>query len=368
MFEDLTTVSIAVGIIFGAIILSWVIGIAIKQLDKRYFAKTATELDNVLIGSIQFPLRIAIIVLGIQIAIEQIEKLQEILLPSIDGIFFVIYLFLVYVAFYRLIGGLSDWYAAEVVEKTETELDDKFLSFFRALAYSILTVIVIVILLGNFGIELSALVTTLGIGTLAVALAAQETLSDFISGFMIMLDQPFSVGDRVELLDIDTWGDVTEIGLRSTRILTRDNRLVSVPNSVIGKGLVVNYSDPNTVYRVQTHVGVAYGSDIDQARQVMVQAIMAEEWVMHEKPVEALMLEFGDSAMIFRVRCWIEDYIETRRVLDKMNTALYKALNKAEIEIPMPQRVVQLSRNTLVPEQADHSRLSGKGQSELTSK
>jgi small-conductance mechanosensitive channel len=359
MSDDLTNISIAVGAIIGGIILSWLVGIIIRQLDKRYFAKTTTELDNVLIGSIQFPLRIAIIILGVQIAIAQIEKVPETWTAAIEGIFFFIYLALVYVALYRLIGGLSDWYAAEVVEQTETELDDKFLSLFRALAYSILTVIVIIIFLGNFGIEPSALVTTLGIGTLAVALAAQETLSDFISGFMIMLDQPFTVGDRVALLDIDTWGDVTEIGLRSTRILTRDNRLVSVPNSVIGKGLVVNYSDPSTVYRVQTHIGVAYGTDIDQARQVMVQAIKAEEWVMHEKPVEALMLEFGDSALIFRVRCWIENYIETRRVIDKMNTALYKALNQSKIEIPMPQRAVHLNRNTLVPEQVDHSKVSG---------
>ena len=360
MFDDITNLSIAAGIVIASVILSWLVGILIRQLDKRYFAKTATQVDNVLINSIQFSLRLGIIVLGVQIAIKQIEYIPESWLTSIEGFFFVIYLLLVYIAFYRLIGGLSDWYAAEVVEKTETDLDDKFLSFFRALAYSILTVIVIVILLGNFGIELSALVTTLGIGTLAVALAAQETLSDFISGFMIMLDQPFTVGDRVELLDIDTWGDVTEIGLRSTRILTRDNRLVSVPNSVIGKGLVVNYSDPSTVYRVQTHLGVAYGTDIDQARQIMVEAIMAEDWVMHEKPVEALMLEFGDSAMVFRVRCWIENYIETRRVIDKMNTALYKALNKAEIVIPMPQRAVQLNQNILVPEQVNHSKVSGK--------
>jgi small-conductance mechanosensitive channel len=92
----------------------------------------------------------------------------------------------------------------------------------------------------------------------------------------------------------------------------------------------------------------------------MVEAITAEEWVMHEKPVEALMLEFGDSAMVFRVRCWIENYIETRRVIDKMNTALYKALNQAEIVIPMPQRAVQLNQNILVPEQVDRPKVSGK--------
>jgi small-conductance mechanosensitive channel len=118
--------------------------------------------------------------------------------------------------------------------------------------------------------------------------------------------------------------------------------MVSVPNSVIGKGLVVNYSDPDTVYRVETHVGVAYGTDIEQARSVMIEAIRAEDWVMKDERIEALFLEFGDSALIFRVRCWIKDYVETRRIMDKMNTALYQALNEAGIAIPFPQRDVHL--------------------------
>jgi small-conductance mechanosensitive channel len=135
---------------------------------------------------------------------------------------------------------------------------------------------------------------------------------------------------------------VKEIGLRSTRIRTRDNRMVSVPNKVIGNGLVVNYSDPNTVYRVQTSVGVAYGTDIEEARRVMIDAIRAQAWVMEERRVEALFLGFGASSLDFTVRCWIEHYVETRRIIDKMNTVLYHALNEAGIEIPFPQRDLHL--------------------------
>ena len=164
-----------------------------------------------------------------------------------------------------------------------------------------------------------------------------------------MLDQPFAIGDRVDLQDLNTWGDVVEVGLRSTRILTRDNRLVTVPNSVIGKGLIVNYSDPSTVYRVQTHVGVAYGTELEQARSTMIEALREESWVMEDMPVEALMLEFGESALTFRVRCWIEDYVDTRRVLDQMNSALYRALQRAEIEIPSPRRDVRLYQSGVIP-------------------
>jgi len=118
-----------------------------------------------------------------------------------------------------------------------------------------------------------------------------------------------------------------------------------VPNAVIGKNRVVNYSVPSTKYRVETEIGVAYGTDIDQVRAVLIEAIRAEDWVMKNERIEALFLEFQDSGLLFRVRCWIEHYVETRRVIDKMNSALYRALSQADIEIPFPQRVVRIYGN-----------------------
>jgi MscS family membrane protein len=350
LLPGLTDFSVAVIIILAAILLSWVAGILLNYFTKRVFRKTTTKLDNVIIAAVTGPVRIAIIVAGFQLAIAQLSFIPGIWEERIDAFFFVVYLLLVYIAVYRLIGGISEWYGDEIVSQTDTDLDDKFLSFFRALANILITLIAFIMLLGHFGIELSALVTTLGIGTLAVALAAQETLSDIISGFMILLDQPFAIGDRVEIQDIDTWGDVKEVGLRSTRILTRDNRMVTIPNSVIGKGLVVNYSDPSTVYRVETHISIAYGTDVDQVREVMVEALRREDWVMKDRLVEALLLNFNDSALGFRVRCWIEHYMETRRVIDKMNTAIYKALNNLDIDISVPLRELKLQDTSIIPE------------------
>lgn len=350
MSEDIQNWTIALAIIIGSIVLSWLVGFVFNQLQKRYFSRTDTSLDDVTVGAVKFPLQLTIVIAGLEFGLRQMDiitsiKMQE----SISDFFFVLYLLIVYIAALRLISAVAHWYAEEVVSQTETELDDKFLSFFKALANAILTIIIIIMFLGRFGIEPSALVTTLGIGTLAVALAAQETLSDIISGFIIMLDQPFNVGDRVEILDINTWGDVTEIGLRSTRVLTRDNRMVAIPNSVIGKGLVVNYSDPSTVYRVQTHIGVSYDTDLEMAREVMIEAIRAQEWVMKDHPIEALMLEFGGNSLVFRVRCWIEHYVEKRRAIDRMNTALYYAVGEAGITIE-PLTTVQLYPSSVTPE------------------
>ena len=116
--------------------------------------------------------------------------------------------------------------------------------------------------------------------------------------------------------------------------------MVIVPNSVIGKSLIVNHSYPDTQYRIQIHIGVAYGTDVEKAREVIVNAVRQVEGVLPDRPVEALFVEFGDSALTFRVRWWLETYVDTRRMFDKVNTALYKSLNEAGIEIPFPHRVI----------------------------
>jgi small-conductance mechanosensitive channel len=116
--------------------------------------------------------------------------------------------------------------------------------------------------------------------------------------------------------------------------------MVVVPNSVIGKSLIVNHSYPDTQYRIQINIGVGYGTDLELARQTMIEAVQGVEGVLPDRPVEALFLEFGASALNFRVRWWLESYEDTRRMFDRVNTALYKALNEANIEIPFPQQDV----------------------------
>ncbi len=342
MNETFIEIGTSLLIIILAWALSWISKYFLSNIIRRLTKRTQTQLDDVILRAVDFPFRTAVFLGGVEFALLRLSFLTDAIRTGIENTFFVLYSLLIFLFIYRLIGGIFQWYGIEIAHKTETTLDDKFLELFRRIAYLILVMVFVVIVLGQFGIEVSALVTTLGIGSLAIALAAQETLGDMFSGFTIMVDQPFKVGDRVELLDINTWGDVVDIGLRSTRILTRDNRTVTVPNSVIGKGLIVNYSEPSTRYRVQTHVGVAYGTDIEKARQVMIEAIRAQDWVMKDQLIEALFLEFGESSLNFRVRCWIEHYVETRRIIDKMNTAIYIALNENDIQIPFPQREIRL--------------------------
>jgi MscS family membrane protein len=345
-FLDLTLeqwfdVGLAIGIFLViAIFGRWVIKVLFGRILRRFTQFTKNTLDDAILEAISPPLYWLALIYAFQFAHNRLSIVFEQLQFDFDQVYFVFFSLVGFIAAWRLIGNIATWYEEQLAKTGEVELSEQLLPFFRRIVLIILTLIVVIILLDYFNIEVSGLVTTLGIGSLAIALAAQAALSDTISGFVIMFDRPYRIGDRIEIQDLDTWGDVVDIGLRSTRIRTRDNRMVIVPNSVISKSLIVNHSYPDTQYRIQNHVGVAYGTDIEEARKVIVEAVREVEGVLTDHPVEALFLEFGDSALIFRVRWWLDSYVDTRRMFDSVNTAVYNALNEAGIEIPFPQRVV----------------------------
>jgi small-conductance mechanosensitive channel len=336
--QEWLDIGISAGIVVTALVLTRpILNFILDKIFSRFTNWTSSNLDNIIIAALRPPLYWIVVVIAIQIGISRIDFASRQLLEITDDVFFVLFALLGLVSLWRLINQVSDWYAEEVAPKTNTTLDEQIVPFAKRILIILLVAIVIIIVLGHFDVEISGLVATLGIGSLAIALAAQAALSDTISGFMIMIDQPYRIGDRIEIAELNTWGDVVDIGLRSTRIRTRDNRMVIIPNSVIAKSLVVNHAYPDVEYRIQVHIGVAYGSDLEFARETIVNAVRQAEGVLPHHPVEALFLEFGDSALIFRVRWWIETYVDTRRMFDKVNTAVYHALENAGIEVPPPQ-------------------------------
>jgi small-conductance mechanosensitive channel len=339
--EQWGEIAISVLMVFTAVVIGrWLVVMLVDRGIRRLVRRSKTSLDDAIVNALRTPLYWLLVIFVTEFAINRLEFLPESWQPWLDNIFYTLYLLTGFFLAGRLVHNLFMWYSQEMARKTESELDDQLIPFFRRVALVILGTIGIIMLLSHFDVDVSGLVTTLGIASLAIALAAQNTLSDTISGFTIMMDRPFRIGDRIEIQDLNTWGDVVDIGLRSSRVRTRDNRMVVVPNSVIGKSLVVNHAYPNTQYRIQVHIGIAYGSDIEIARNVMIEAVQGVEGVLANRPVEALFLEFGPSALLFRVRWWINSYEDTRRMFDRVNSSLYHALKEAGIEIPFPQQVV----------------------------
>lgn len=327
-------------LVLAVLFARFLIDLVFRRILSRLTSQTGTDLDDALLDAARLPLLWLVFALALEFAVRRLGFIPTEWGTTLNDVFFVLYTLLAFFFLGRVLDQVFKWYIEKVSQKTVTNLAEQILPFLRRVTFAVLLIIASIILLDRFEVEISALVTTLGIGTLAIALAAQAALSDTISGFVIMADRPFRIGDRIELLDLDTWGDVVDIGLRSSRIRTRDNRMVIVPNSVIGKSLIVNYSFPDKEYRIEIEMGVAYGSDLEVVRETIITAVRGVEGVLLDHPIDALLLRFGDSALIFRVRWWIESYVDTRRMFDKVNTAIYSALEEAGIELPFPQQEV----------------------------
>lgn len=339
--EEILNLMISMGMVLLTLLVGrWVMYRIVRRLTRLVADHTSRGLEGVLFEAFFQPMYWYVVLQVVRVAIDRLTFVPMDWDNTLNDVYFILGLVILFTALLRLIGHVANWYQDDVMPTTETQIDTQMLPFARRLLMVAVFLTGLIILLSHFNVDVSALVTTLGIGSLAIALAAQESLADTISGFIIMIDRPFRIGDRIEIQDLGTWGDVVDIGLRSSRIRTQDNRMVIVPNSVIGKSLVVNHTFPETKYRVETRIGVAYGVDLELVRETIRRSVQAVEGVLPDHPVEVLLVEFGDSALVFRVLWWLGTYEGVRLMYDRVNSAIYKGLNQAGVVIPFPQRTV----------------------------
>jgi small-conductance mechanosensitive channel len=214
----------------------------------------------------------------------------------------------------------------------------------RFVAKALFGILALVVVLENLGIKLTAVWTTLGVGSVAVALALQETLANFFAGFYLQLDRPIRVDDYVKL-DSGQEGFVQKMGWRSTRIRTLWNNTVIVPNSKLASDIITNYSMPEPGMSLRLPVGVSYSADAD-----LVERVLLEETREAAKEIPALLLEpppmvrfmpgFGDSSLNFTLICRIATYVDQYVVQDTLNKRILARFRKEGIQIPFPQRDV----------------------------
>jgi small-conductance mechanosensitive channel len=203
----------------------------------------------------------------------------------------------------------------------------------------VITVNATLLILHAWHVDITPLLASAGIAGVIAGLASQSVLSNVFSGLHLLIDRPFKPGDYV-ILSSGERGEVVEIGLRSTNVLTRDDLLVSVPNAVLANSKIINESAPQTRSRVRIKVGIAYGSDIDQVEEILLHVAEREKDVESEPTPRVRFRSFGDSSLEFELLCWIVRPADRGLVTHHLNRAVYKEFNKAGIVIPVPQRDV----------------------------
>jgi small-conductance mechanosensitive channel len=312
----------------------WIIHKVLHKITTR----TKTTLDNRLISASARPIGFFIIVLGLNYTVKSFSNLMsEGVREHVDGVFYILVAWAITVWLMRMVTNFFQWYADEVAQRTESTVDDEFIPLIVRLSRIAIAAVALIIVLKHFNQDVQSLVVSLGVGSLALALAAQETLANMIAGFVIMTDRPFRVGDRIELSDGKV-GDVYQVGLRSTKLMTFDNTLVIVPNSEIVKERLINRSYPDPIIRVRIDVGVSYSSDVDKVREILVQTFVDHPEILEEPEPRAYFLDFGDSSLNFMVQGRVDSWKKQFGVAHELRCEITRRFREADIEIPFPQR------------------------------
>ena len=330
-----------------SVLVAKVVEVLLCGVLHRLARRTTTEFDEKLIEALHRPIFVSVLLVGLRMAVVILGPPAAVLSWT-DSVVQTVALFVWVVAGLKIITLVAA--GLRGAKGTREWLDDRTLPLFDNLARLVLLGAATYFLLLAWNLNISGWLASAGIAGLALGLAAQDTLSNIFGGLSIIADAPYKVGDWVNL-DAGERGQVTKIGLRSTRLITRDDVEITVPNAAIAGAKIINESGgPSKKSRVTVHVGVAYGSDVDRVREVLLRAAQSVEYVVEDPEPRIRFTEMADSALVFRVLCWIRFPEERGRCVDGLNTAIYKALNAEGIQIPFPQRDVHLYQAAAAPQ------------------
>lgn len=324
--------------LLGFVALGKISELVLSKLLLKIVGRSRSSFDDELVIILQRPVYITFTLIGLAVA-TRIIRLSD--TPSFItlGILSTIAVFVWYAfsrhAFAILLNALSQNVA-------KSNLNASMLPLLETVARVVMLALAIYFIFLAWKIDVTAWLASAGIIGLALSFAAKDTLANLFAGVTIAADAPYKKGDFI-ILESGERGMVTHIGLRSTRLLTRDDVEITVPNGIIGQGKIVNEAGgPSTRHRIRVAVGVAYGSDIDQVISVLDEIAVAHESVCETPPPRVRFRKFGESSLDLELLCWIDKPIDRGRVLHELNCTIYKRFNKDGIEIPFPQRALHL--------------------------
>ena len=227
--------------------------------------------------------------------------------------------------------------------KSQGKMGQDIFIIFKNFIYVALLGLGLIWLLSVWKVNLTPLFASAGIAGIAVGFAAKDTLANFFGGISIFFDRCYKVGDYV-ILDSGERGEVVDIGIRSTKIKTRDDILITIPNSIMANSKIINETAPVPRYRLRVPVGVAYGSDLRRVEQLLVEAAKAHPLVKREPFPRARIRQFSSSSIDFELLCWVKDPADRGLVIHELFHTIYQTFDANGITIPFPQLDVHLEQ------------------------
>ncbi|WP_416839419.1 mechanosensitive ion channel family protein [Haloferax sp. DFSO52] len=338
--SGLTAIEVTLLVLLISIGGAFVMEAVVIRLLLQYTSRTETTLDNIVIQELRWPIVVTVSLAGVYLfslspavatalVVDEATLRQFFGLPSISiGIV------------------VWAWALNRLVNRLVESVKDKGSRFDFAPVFSNIWTLVVSIgtigaLLYLWGIEITPLFAGAGIAGIAVGFAAKDTVANFFGGIALYFDDTYKIGDYV-VLDSGEAGTVVKVGIRSTTLLTRDELLVTVPNSVLNAAKIINESAPDRRRRMKVPIGVAYGTDIDKFETILVELALDEPLVLDTPRPRARFRQFGADALEYELVCWVNSPLKRGKATHNINREIYNRLNEADIGIPYPQRDVHV--------------------------
>lgn len=343
---------LAIALILLGFLIGWLLKSGIHYLLERLHQSTKSELDYEIAHYLTKPVFHTTVTFFGVVALIILE------LPGALEAFLV----KVAITLLLLFWGRAWFRASRVILKVLESHTDRF-HMFQGRTVPLYEMGIRLLLIATFfylffliwGIDATAWVASAGIIGIAVGFAARDAIANLISGVSIVADAPYKLGDFI-VLETGERGVVTNLGIRSTRIRTRDDVEVSVPNAVIGNSKIVNESGGLFVkHRIRIQIGVAYDSDIDKVVETLKTIARENTFIVDEPGPRVRVRSFGDNAINLELLGWIENPADRGLTVDRVCREIIKRFREEQIQIPFPQRDIHLPRRS--KPQADHQEM-----------
>lgn len=332
---------IVLGSVVGAYVLEYIIGRTLVVMARR----TATDLDDYVIAAVRRPIFLSVIFVGLGFAARAAGLGPEGRFVVVAGLETVA-VFVWMVAFIRI--GSQVLTSVGNHPRGASILQPRTIPVFDMLMKIVVVALAIYFIFVAWHVDLTAWLASAGILGIAVGFAAKDTLGNLFAGISILADAPYKLGDWIIIdgtIRGNLRGRVTHIGVRSTRILTRDDIEITVPNAMVANAQLINeMGGPDIKQRVRIAVEVAYGSDIDLARRVLIECGQAEELAAEHPTPTVRFRQFGASGLAFELLVWLEDPAVRGLLVDRLNVAIYKGFAEVGLEIPYSKHDVYIKQ------------------------
>ncbi len=320
----------------------WIFNVVLKGLEKKYHERPFFQKNRSLFFLLK---RAGHYCIFVAVGTGLINHFD---LPIVHKIFGAVMIMLLASIACRILNSLLPYLEHNLSKQTDTKVDDVIINLSKKFSGIIIYTAGGIMALDKLGLNVMPFIAGAGVAGIAIGFAAKDTLSNLISGVLLIIDRPLKVGDRIEIWSAPknsaNWGDVVDIGLRATKIKTTDNIVIVIPNNELMNRDIVNYTAISDEIRVRIPIGISYESDIKKAKKIIIGISLQLDWVMKNPAPKVVVRNFGPSSVDLQARVWIRDPRRRMDTISYITDNVKEAFDREGIEIPYPKREIIIKK------------------------